>query len=170
VNEPIELNFRYTQRDYVRAVRQDYASRLNLPLDCAAIALLIGVSVFFWRSPDMRWLAIASAVTSAGFALLLVLAFMVIPVLAFRREPKFLDEYSLVFSHDGVHFRTHHVDSRLEWGIYSRAVIDAHSYVLYYGTRHFTVVPRRVFSGEHQRLAFEDLLTQHVSNIIRRDA
>jgi len=170
MNEPIQLNFRYTQGDYVRAVRADYAARFNLPLDGAVIALLICCAIFLWRSPEGHWLAIASAVTSGGFALLLVVAFLAMPPLLFKREPKFRDEYSLVFSQDGIHFRTDHIDSRLEWGIYSRAVIDPYSYILYYGTRQFTVVPKRVFGGEDERLAFEALLTRHVPSIIRRGA
>ena len=45
------------------------------------------------------------------------------------------------FSAAGIHFRTTHIDSRLDWGMYSRALIDEHSYVLYYGSRQFLVIP-----------------------------
>jgi len=48
-------------------------------------------------------------------------------------------------------------------------LIDAHSYILYYGSRQFTVVPKRVFQSVEQQQAFEQLLTQHVSQIVRRD-
>jgi len=99
----------------------------------------------------------------------LVAAFTVIPPLVFRREPKFRDEYSLVFSSEGIHFRTAHIDSRLQWSLYSSALVDAHSYVLYYGKRQFTAIPKRVFVGSEQLQAFEQLLTQHISNIVRRD-
>ncbi len=100
---------------------------------------------------------------------MLIAAFTVIPPLVFRREPKFRDEYSLTFSPEGIHFRTAHIDSQLQWSMYSRALIDAHSYVLYYGSRHFTVIPKRFFESIEQQQAFEQLLTQHVSQIVRRD-
>ncbi len=93
---------------------------------------------------------------------------MIIPPLAFRRDPKFRDDYSLTFSPEGIHFRTVNIDSHLQWSIYSRALIDAHSYVLYYGSRQFTVIPKRVFQSTEQRQAFEELLAQHVSQIVRR--
>jgi hypothetical protein len=48
-------------------------------------------------------------------------------------------------------------------------LIDAHSYILYYGTRQFTVLPKRVFQSIEQQQAFEQLLTHHVSLIVRRD-
>ena len=101
---------------------------------------------------------------------MLIAAFTVIPPLAFRREPKFRDDYSLTFSPEGIHFRTAHIDSQLQWSMYSRALVDAHSYVLYYGSHQFTVIPKRVFQSAEQQQAFEQLLTQHVSQIVRRDS
>ena len=53
--------------------------------------------------------------------------------------------------------------------MYSRALVDPHSYLLYYGSRQFTVIPRRVFQSADQQQAFEQLLTQHISKIVRRD-
>ncbi len=92
-----------------------------------------------------------------------------IPPLAFRREPKFRDDYLLTFSQEGIHFGTAHVDSHLQWSLYSRALVDAYSYVLYYGSRQFTVIPKRVFQSAEQQQIFEQLLTRYVSDIVRRD-
>jgi hypothetical protein len=103
------------------------------------------------------------------FALMLVAAFTVIPPLAFRREPKFRDDYSVTFSPEGIHFRTAHIESQLQWSLYSRALVDGHSYVLYYGSHQFTVIPKRVFASSNQQQAFERLLTQHISEIVRRE-
>ena len=169
VNPTINLSFRYAERDYVRALRAHHASRFNLRLDIVVIVALIGSGVYFWRSPSLHWLGIASIVVAVVFAILLVAALMVIPRLAFRSEPKFRDDYSLTFSLEGIHFRTAHIDSQLQWSMYPRALVDAHSYLLYYGTRQFTVIPKRVFQSVEQRQAFEQLLTKHVSQIVRRD-
>jgi hypothetical protein len=109
-------------------------------------------------------------VIAVVFSLLLAAAFTVIPRLAFRREPKFRDDYSLTFSVEGIHFRTAHIDSQLQWSMYSRALIDRHSYLLYYATRQFSVIPKRVFRCAEQQQAFEQLLTQRISQIVRRDA
>ena len=93
-----------------------------------------------------------------------------IPPLAFRREPKFRDEYSLTASPEGIHFRTAHVDSHLQWSMYSRALVDDHSYVLYYGSNQFTVIPKRVFESAGDQQAFEALLVQHVGALVRQGA
>jgi YcxB-like protein len=169
MNSTINLSFRYAERDYVRALRSHYASHLRLRLDIAVIVILAGVGGYFWRSSSGHWLSLACVVIAIGFGLMLVAAFTVIPILTFRRDPKFRDDYSLTFSPEGIHFRTAHIDSQLQWSIYSRALIDAHSYILYYNSRQFTVLPKRVFQNVEQQQAFEQLLTHHVSPIIRRD-
>ena len=168
MNSTINLSFRYLESDYVRALRAHYASQLRLRLDIVVTVVVAGIGAYLWRFPSLHWLGLACVTSSAGFALVLVAAFTVIPPLAFRREPKFRDDYSLTFSPEGIHFRTVQIDSQLQWSLYSRALIDAHSYVLYYASRQFTVIPKRVFQSLDQQQAFEQLLTQHVSQIVRR--
>jgi hypothetical protein len=130
--------------------------------------VLAAVGAYFWRSPSSRWFGVILVGASAAFALILVAAFVIIPPLAFRREPKFRDDYSLTFSQEGIRFRTVHVDSQLQWSLYSGALVDAYSYVLYYGSRSFTVIPKRVFQSAEQQRAFEQLLAQHVPKIVTK--
>ena len=107
-------------------------------------------------------------VASACFVLVLVAAFIVIPRLAFRYEPKFRDEYPLMFSPNGIRFQAAHIDSRLDWNFYTRVLVDAHSYLLYWGSRTFTVIPRRVFQSTAEQRSFEELLAQHVPKIVTK--
>jgi hypothetical protein len=165
----VNLSFRYLESDYVKALRAHYASRLRLRGDAVAIVVLVVGGAYLWRSPNLHWLSVACVTVAVVFALIVIAVFTVIPPLVFRREPKFRDEYSLTFSPEGIHFRTAHIDSQLQWSLYSRVLIDAHSYVLYYGSRQFTVIPKRVFQSKEQQQSFEQLLTQHVSQIVRRD-
>jgi hypothetical protein len=167
MNSTVNLAFRYIETDYVRALRAHYAARLRLRLDVVVVAALIGIGAYLWQSPSSHWFGVTCVSIAVLFSLMLAAAFTVIPPLAFRREPKFRDEYSLAFSPEGIHFRTAHIDSQLQWSMYSRALIDAHSYILYYGTRQFTVIPKRVFQSAEQQQTFESLLTRHVSEIVR---
>src|SRR5207248_7024777 len=98
---------------------------------------------------------VALLCVSGIFAMLLLAAFAVIPRISFRSQPKFRDEYSLSFSPEGIHFHTAHIDSDLQWGMYTSALVDAHSFILYYGTQQFTVIPKRVFRDGSQRQTFE---------------
>jgi hypothetical protein len=167
MNPTINVSFRYAQSDYVRALRAHYASHLRLRLDIFVTLVLLSIGIYFWRSPSLHWLGLACVVIAVAFGLMLFAAFTVIPPLAFRREPKFRDDYSLTFSSEGIHFRTAHINSQVQWSMYSQVLVDAHSYVLYYGTHRFTVIPKRVFQNVEQQQAFEQLLTQRVSRIVR---
>src|SRR3954462_3165150 len=126
--ETVSLSFRYVEQDYVRALRAHYASRLRLPLD---IAVMLGVAVlgtYEWRSGSHGF-GITLLCLSGIFAVILVVAFTVIPRIAFRRQPKFRDDYSLSFSNQGIHFHTAHIDSNLKCGMYTGALVDAHSFI-----------------------------------------
>jgi hypothetical protein len=164
----VDLSFRYVERDYVRALRAHYALRLHPKLDTALAFVLAAVGVYLWRWPDLHWFGVVSVVVSVVFATVLIAAFMVIPPLAFRRQPKLRNDYLLSFSPDGIHFHTANIDSQIQWGLYSRALVDAHSYVLYYGSNQFTVIPKRAFQTAEKQQVFEHLLVQHVPKIIRR--
>jgi hypothetical protein len=168
MDSTVNLSFRYLEIDYVRALRAHYASRLRLRIDIVVVITLAGIGACLWRSPGPHWLALGCVVVAALFALMLVAAFTVIPRFAFRREPKFRDNYSLTFSPEGIHFRTAHVDSQLRWSLYSRALVDAHSYVLYHAARRFTVIPKRIFRSAEEQQVFEQLLNAHISQIVRR--
>jgi hypothetical protein len=169
VNSAIHLTFRYSERDYVRALQSHYATYLYLPLD---IPVTIGVAIlgrYLLTSPTTYWIGLACIIISSLFAQLLIVAFTIIPSVVFHKEPKFRDDYSLTFSSEGIHFRTEHIDSQLQWDFYSSVLILPHSYLLYYGTRQFTVIPTRVFQTIEQRQDFEQLLMQYISPIVRRD-
>src|SRR6266481_7221467 len=141
--ETVDLAFRYAEQDYVRAMRAHYASRLRLPLDIAVIVGLAVLGAYEWRSGSHGF-GITLLCVSGIFALMLVAAFAIIPRISFRSQPKFRDDYALRFSPQGIHFRTAHIDSDLQWSMYTSALVDAHSFILYYGSQQFTVIPKRV--------------------------
>jgi len=170
MSETINLSFRYSERDYVRGLRAHYSSRLRVRFDIVAVVLAALLGAYFWRSPGYHWLSVICVAASVALVLMLFAAFVVVPPLVFRNQAKFRDDYSLTFSQDGIHFRTAHIDSQLQWSLYSSALIDRYSYLLYYGSRQFTVIPMRVFQNAEQKQSLERLLTQHVARVSRRDA
>ena len=163
--ETVSLSFRYTEQDHVRAVRAHYASRLRLPLDIAVAVGVAVIGIYELRSGS-RIFGITLLCTSGGFALILVVAFAIIPTVWFRTQPKLRDEYALRFSPEGIHFQTAHINSDLQWPMYTKALVDSYSFILYYGTQQFTVIPKRVFQDGSQRQSFERLLSQYVSNVV----
>jgi hypothetical protein len=168
MNESINLSFRYSRSDIVRAVRSHYASRMRPRLDLVLAVGLAVIGAYLWRFPSSHWSGVFAVAASAAFLLLLFAAFVVSPSLAFRLEPKYRGDYSLIFSREGIQFRTAHIDSQLQWSLYSRALVDAYSYILYYGSRTFTVIPKRVFQNSEQQKTFEQMLGQHIPKVVRK--
>jgi len=151
-------------------MRAHYASRLRLKLEVGIVVVSACLGVYFWNSVDPPWWGVGLVCLSAVFTLVLVAAFVAIPRLVFRREPKFRDEYKLTFSPDGIHFSTAHINSQLQWGMYKRALISAHSYVLYYGTHSFSLIPKRVFETPDRLSAFELLVSEKIPEISRKSS
>jgi len=170
MDSAIHLSFRYSELDYVRAMRTHYASRLRLKLDTVVIVAAALLGVILWQSPDSRGWGIGLVCLAALFVLVLAAAFGIIPRLVFRREPKFRDEYSLTFSPGGIHFHTAHINSQLEWSMYTHALVGPHSFVLYYGTHSFTVIPKRVFETTEQLAAFEHLVSENIPKISKKSS
>lgn len=163
--EIVNLSFRYVEGDYVQAVRAHYRTRLRLPLDIAVILVTASLGAYeFWSGSSTFGIVLLSI--SGLFALFLIIAFIVVPRVTFRRQPKFRDQYFLQFSQEGIHFQTAHIDSNLKWRMYTSALVDANSFILYWGTQQFTVIPKRVFEDSSQLQQFEQLLLQNISNIV----
>lgn len=165
--ETVNLSFRYAERDYILAMRAHYASRLRLPLDVVVIIVVAVIGAYELKSGSQAF-GIALLTLSAVFALMLIAAFTVVPRIVYRNQPKFRDDYALSFSPQGIHFRTAHIDSDLQWSMYSHALVDDHSFILYYGSQQFTVIPKRVFENPAQRRSFEQLLAQNISKIVNK--
>jgi hypothetical protein len=168
MSETVNLSFRYCRSDIVRAMRSHYASRMRPRFDMIMAVLLAAVGAYLWRSPSSHWSGVFFVGASALFVFFLFAAFVVVPPLAFRLNPKYRDDYSLTFSPEGIRFRTLHIDSQLQWGLYSRTLVDAYSYILYYGPAMFSVIPKRIFQDAEQERAFEQLLAQHVPKIVTK--
>jgi hypothetical protein len=169
MDSTIHLLFRYSEQDYVRTMRAHLKSRLRLKVDIVVIVLAAGLGFYEWHALDSPWWGMSLVFVSLVLALVLVVAFGIVPRMVFRGEPKFRDEYSLAFSGDGIHFQTAHINSQLEWSMYSRALLGAHSFVLYHGNRSFTVIPKRAFGTPEHLAAFERLISEKIPKITEQD-
>jgi hypothetical protein len=169
MTSPISLTFKYSEHDYVQAMRAHYASRLRLKPDIAIAVASTLSGAYLSRFPDTRVLGVGLMCLAVVLVVMLVVAFTVVPRVVFRREPRFRDEYSLTFSSEGIDFRTLHINSHLEWSVYTRVLVAAHSFVLYHGNNSFTVIPKRVFETTEQLAAFERLIKEKIPEARTKD-
>ena len=163
----VRFSFRYSELDYVRAVRAYNLARFRIWLDIIVVVLAGAGAFYLWQFPSLHWISITFLGVLGIFGLGLVASFTVIPPMVFRRDRKLRDNYTVTCSREGIRFESAHVDSLIQWSSYSEALIDSYSYVLKYG-KSFTAIPKRVFQNELQKKQFEELLMAHIPQIVRK--
>ena len=162
--ETVTLHFRYSEEEYAAAVR---AYMLHTPEVLARLCVFAGLLaggaflMSLLADLDLLFSLLLAAAVCAGIAGGTLYRF---PRLRFRREPKFRDEYHLEFSEEGIHLVTDNVDSRLSWGLYTKASEHDKFYLLIYGSNYaMTVVPKRAFTSARQEASFRELLRRKLA-------
>jgi hypothetical protein len=169
--EKVHLNFRYTEKEYLSAIR-----------------------LYVWNTSELLlgWIVLY-ALLSAGLVLLTALMGFVIPVWAlaamigllgvslfhgvlidrprryFRGDPKFRDEYNLTFSDSGIEFRTANINASMAWSMYTRVIETDAFYLTVYGRdiHSVSVLPKRAFVDSKQETIFRQLLRRHVDQSLK---
>lgn len=160
--EPARLSFRYTEGEYRDAVRRHFGRRLSPRRDLAVSGLaLAGGLAMLATGVGPGWAAGALASVGMTLAALVVAAFAWVPGHWWRSQPKLHEPYDLVFSDEGIVFKTRQLDSKIGWSHYDRLVSDDRWHFLYYGTA-FTALPKRAFEEPEAEARFVALARAHV--------
>ncbi len=162
--EPIHLKFRYTEADWVAAMRLHFRQTLKLRRDLAA-AIVIGFLGFAFGA-SYGFTMLLPWVLAGGAALVVLLvaaAWYVVPGWSFQRSPKLHDEYDLLFSEEGIDFRIAHVGSKFDWTRYRGYLADESCWLLYYGKATFTAIPKRLFPTAEDAQGFAQLIQRKLS-------
>jgi hypothetical protein len=167
---PVNISFRCTELDYVRGQRAHLALHIDIGKDIVALPLIGIFGAFFWhiKSSPLHWIGAALIGLSVLGAVYLCTIFLILPPLSFRRELKAREDVVFTFTPESIHFKSKDVDSQLQWSTFSKALIDSHSYLLYFGKNTFALIPKRVLQDEERQKAFEQLLSRQIPKIIRR--
>src|SRR5205807_9453105 len=114
-------------------MRMYYDRKLHVKLDLAlSVAALIG-SIVGWYYLGYAWTWPALIGVSLFLLAIIFAAYVVLPPVRYRQQPKYADEYLLEFSEDGIAFKTEHIDSKLRWGHYTGVWQNDRIYALLYG-------------------------------------
>jgi len=83
-------------------------------------------------------------------------------VIEFRTNPKFQEEYRLTLTTESLHFRTATIDSTLKWTMYTGFIETSRAFILVYGKRMYTIIPKRALDNDTKIHEIRELL----SNVI----
>ena len=154
----VELVFEYTQSEYVKAEKQYLFARkiiTKMSVVILAIFLLFSLGYLFLSSFS------AISVIAFGVALITILAgcilYFYIPIYKFKQTSKYHEEYTLIFSKGGIHFKTPTIDSQLKWSVYSEMWESNDFYFLIQTPQLYTLIPKRVFANHGIEQSFENI-------------
>ncbi|HMM81241.1 MAG TPA: YcxB family protein [Pyrinomonadaceae bacterium] len=164
MQQPIEIVYTTTRDEYIRALRRHFKTKIHPVRDVVFGFAAIGLGLFnFWVSEStwFGWIAVI-----AGVLLLLVVVYglVILPSLFYNSQPLLKSQYHLTFSNDEMRFRAEGVDSMINWPFYRSWLRDDDFYILYYGKRDLSVIPRRAFRTAEDDDALFDLLRQKIGH------
>ena len=158
----IAISFINELADHIEAQRVLYSKGIMAKLDKVVAVLLFGFGIYCVVSSGLRWWTIVwfPLAVAEWFDLLSLSRWRT--KIAFRRNPKFREEYHLTFSSESIHFKTTSFKSTLKWTQYERVIESPTLFLLMYGKGFYTLIPKRCFDSFEETNAFRTLVSQTI--------
>jgi hypothetical protein len=163
-DDTIELSFDNVLADHLAADRLYYRSTLFWKIDKVVAVLILAVGIMsVWFAGPYWWTLIWFPVgVMEWFNLISLRPFQI--RYWFKHNPKFRETYHLTLDRNGIHFQTKSIDARLTWGHYTRILENDDLFLLVYGTRMYTVIPKRVFRSATELAKFRSIVHTYVGS------
>jgi hypothetical protein len=163
MSESVELRFRYTEDEYVSAIRTYMLAKRRIAFFIGIASVVVLLGIYFLLTHSDSAATISFLCTGAFLFGLMATSFVILPHRRFQSNPQLRSEYFLQFAEDGILFRTDQIDATIKWEIYTEALETEKFYLLSHGEGAVTVIPKRVFNSSEQQEHFEDMLTRKVT-------
>lgn len=163
MSEKISIKYRVNLDEYISACRLHFAHTLQTKRDIIGATIGIVGGAALWKYVGYASLGATLMGVSGVLIAVLLFANFILPRMWYRQEPKFRDEILLTFSEDAIWFTVKQGESRLEWQFYKKILENDKTYLLYYGNRLFSVIPKRAFHNDEEEEFFRDLLRRKIA-------
>jgi hypothetical protein len=162
----ITVRYFNNEKEYGQAMRLYYKRRWKTIVDVAICSILIIAGLILWAIYGYSFSWSTMIGTGALILFLIFLINFVVPIIRYRQEPKFKDEYFLTFTSEGIEFKTDNIDSSVAWSYYNKVIEGETMYLLIYGNSLFSLVPKRVFDNGQEE-SFRQLLKENKLDITK---
>ena len=162
-NPTIGFSFDNVLADHLAAERSYYKSTVLAKVDKVVAVMLVLVGLFTTWGAGVHWW------TLIFFPLAILEWFNLLSVRPlvirrwFKHNPKFSETYHLALGPSGIHFRTKSIDSRLTWDHYTKVLEDDRLWLLVYGSRMYSVIPKRALKSDDEVARFRSLVAQNIA-------
>jgi hypothetical protein len=159
---PIEVSFNPLLADHLAAERLYYRSTFFWKIDkVVAIILLVAGLYLLWIAGVRWWTIVWFPIAAAEWFNMLSPRPLQI-LYWFKHNPKFRETYHLTIDQNGLHFQTKTIDSHIQWNHFSRLLEDNRLCLLIYGTRMYSVFPKRAFKTEGELETFRAIVHNNI--------
>lgn len=154
------LTYRPALADLIHAARMWEANHWKIANRIVAGAMIVFGALLIYVN-KYHWSALFIFLGVFEFFNLLPAA-VIRACIEWQINPKFREEYQLSITREDLHFKTPTIDSTLKWTYYSSYLETSKAFILIYGKRMYTVIPKRVLSGpaelDELRAIFKDVI------------
>ena len=84
-----------------------------------------------------------------------------ITAIRFKKNPKFKYKQKIIFSDSGLHYKTEGIQSKINWNYYNRFLESKNSYILIFGNRLYSVIPKNAFNTNELKL-FKNMIEEKI--------
>ena len=160
--DAISLSFDNVLDEHLAAERLYYKSTVLAKVDKVVAGVLVLAGLFgTWQAGVRWWTLIFFPLAVLEWFNLLSVRPLVIRYW-FKHNPKFRETYHLVLDRTGMRFRTRSIDSHIAWDYFTKVIEDERIWLLVYGTRMYSVIPKRVFRTDEDMARFRSMVEQNI--------
>lgn len=157
-DQPIEITYEHVLADHLAADRLYYRSTLFWKLDKVVALVLLCLGAYLTYAAGVRWWSLIwfPIAIAEWFNLLSIDPLLV--WYSFKFNPKFRESALLTFDESGIHFQTNSIESRIRWDFFNSLLENDTLYLLVYGRRAYSVIPKRAFKTKTDLTDFDKLV------------
>jgi hypothetical protein len=152
------ITFRPALPDLIHAARAWEGRHWRVARYAVAVGLLACGSFLLINAE--RWWGGIFVAFGVLEAFNLLPAAVVRAMIEFHANPKFREEYQLTLTPESLHFCTTTINSTLKWTHYTQFFETQKAFILIYGKRMYTVIPKRALVHDSQLRELRELLSQ----------
>ncbi|KIL34386.1 hypothetical protein SD71_20400 [Cohnella kolymensis] len=160
-NSIIDLKFKYSEQEFKSAMIQSHGDTKRIAFDLLIVTLLFAYGIYLLANDQYGFFSSFMILVSLLYVFVIIARNYIVPVMLFRKEPKYRKEYFLSFSDDGIVFNAGSINANLDWDYYNGMKETKDFVMLTYGKRGQTIIPKRVFTDE-QLKQFKQLVREKV--------
>jgi hypothetical protein len=157
----VTVKFENNVDEHVHAAELYYKTTFYYKADKVVAILLLLYGIYVTIILGVKWWTVIFIILAPVEWFNLLSPYKLQARLWFKWNPKFHEAYEISFSEDAIHFKTLTIDSNINWTMYNKMLEDDQIFLMIYGKRMYSVIPKRVFANDDEINAFRKLAQTH---------